>query len=167
MRIYLLGYMGCGKSTIGKKLAKTLGIPFVDLDDQIEQQSGKTIVDIFEQDGEAIFRKIEQQALHLTFKLEDAVIATGGGTACYADNMDKMRANGVTVYIELPAKVLADRLKNAATKRPLLKDKSEAEQMAFIEEALLVREPYYRRACVIVNGIDLNVKTLLTSLTLP
>jgi shikimate kinase len=165
MRIYLLGYMGCGKSTIGKKLAKTLGIPFIDLDERIEQQAGKTIVAIFEQDGEAVFRKIEQQALHHTFELENAVIATGGGAACYADNMDQMRVNGVTVYIELPAKVLADRLKNAATKRPLLKNKSEAEQLAFIEKALLEREPYYRRACVIVNGIDLNVKTLLDSLT--
>ncbi|MGE4287310.1 MAG: shikimate kinase [Salinivirgaceae bacterium] len=165
MRIYLLGYMGCGKSTIGKKLAKTLGFPFIDLDEQIEQQAGKTIVAIFEEDGEAVFRKIEQQALHQTFELENAVIATGGGAACYADNMDQMRVNGVTVYIELPAKALANRLKNAAEKRPLLKNKNEAEQLAFIEEALLVREPYYRRACVIVNGIDLNVKTLLAALT--
>ncbi len=165
MRIYLLGYMGCGKSTIGKKLAKTLGFPFIDLDEQIEQQAGKTIVAIFEEDGEAVFRKIEQQALHQTFELENAVIATGGGAACFADNMDQMRVNGVTVYIELPAKALANRLKNAAEKRPLLKNKNEAEQLAFIEEALLVREPYYRRACVIVNGIDLNVKTLLAALT--
>lgn len=165
MRIYLVGYMGCGKSTIGKKLAKTLGIPFVDLDDHIVQQAGKSIGEIFEQDGEAVFRKTEQQVLHETFELDDAVIATGGGASAYADNMDKMRANGVTVYIELPAKALADRLKNAASQRPLIKDKDEAEQLAFIEKALLEREPYYRRACVIVNGIDLNVKTLLAALT--
>ena len=165
MRIYLVGYMGCGKSTIGKKLAKTLGIPFVDLDEHIEQQAGKTIVDLFEQDGEEVFRKLEQQALYKTFELENAVIATGGGAAAYADNMYQMRVNGVTIYIELPAKALADRLKNAATKRPLLKIRSEAEQLAFIEKTLLEREPYYRKAGVIVNGIDLNVKTLLAALT--
>jgi len=156
--------MGCGKTTVGKRLANKMGWPFVDLDHQIEEFSGNTIAEIFEAKGEAAFRELEKQTLHNTFNLQHAVISTGGGAPCFFDNMDQMNLNGKTVYIELPAKVLVDRLKGAKNQRPLIKDKSDEELLIFVTEGLEKRAPFYLKAKFKVDGVNLSAESILMAL---
>jgi len=158
--------MGCGKTTAGKRLANKLGWPFIDLDDRIEEQSGKTIAELFEKDGETIFRELEKKALHSTFDLKHAVISTGGGAPCFFDNMEQMNCNGNTVYIELPPKVLADRLRGAKNQRPLIKGKTDEELLNFITDALEKRSPYYKKAKTTVDGVSLTAESILMAVNL-
>lgn len=156
--------MGSGKTTAGKKLAQKLDFTFVDLDTQIEKQQQKTIAQIFEEKGEAQFRKIEQRALHDTINLRNAIISTGGGVPCFFDNMQWMNKNGTTVYIELSAKALLNRLKDAKNERPLIKNKTHEELLAFIENTLEHRQRFYEKAQITVNGIDLNTEKIISKL---
>jgi shikimate kinase len=165
MRIFLIGFMGCGKTTLGKKLASRLGYPFIDLDHQLERDAGLSITEYFAAHGEEAFRKFENQVLKHTPYAEDCVIATGGGAPCYYDNMEVMNSMGQTVYIEMPAWALAKRLEHGKHKRPLLKDMNEEELIAFISAKLLEREPYYKQAKYIVTGIDLNAERLHAALS--
>jgi len=158
--------MGCGKTTAGKRLANKLGWPFIDLDDRIEKHTGKTITELFEQEGETAFRELEKQALHSTFELKHAIISTGGGAPCFFDNMEQMNLNGKTVYIELPPKVLADRLRGAKNQRPLIKGKTDEELLAFIAEALQKRTPYYQKAKTTVDGVSLSAESILMAVNL-
>jgi len=153
--------MGCGKTTAGKRLANKLGWPFIDLDQRIEERAGKSVAELFEQEGESAFREMEKLALHSTFELKHAVISTGGGTPCFFDNMDQMNLTGKTVYIELPPKVLADRLRGAKNKRPLIKGKTDEELLDFITEALEKRVHYYQKAKATVDGVSLSAESLL------
>jgi len=163
-RIYLIGYMGSGKTTVGKKLAHKLNYRFVDLDDVIEKKAGYSITEIFQQQGESFFRQLEHEALKETFLFTNTVISTGGGTPIFFNNMEQMNAQGITIYIELSPKSLVDRLKDSAAKRPLIMDKTEAELLQFIETGLQQREPYYKKAEVIANGISLTVETIIQAL---
>lgn len=160
MKIFLIGFMGCGKSTMGKKLAVKLGYEFIDLDHQIESSIGTTIAQYFSVHGEAAFRKLESEALKTFDYPANAVIATGGGTPCFFDNMEWMNASGLSVYIEMPAAALARRLEGGKGKRPLLKDLNEEEMISFIENKLTEREVFYKRALVTVNGITLTADAL-------
>lgn len=152
MRIYLIGFMGCGKSSFGKRLARKLEYPFVDLDADIEHETGQSLDDYFETYGEAQFRRTERQALLRTLSLPKAVIATGGGTPCFEDNMDVMNAEGVSVYLRMSPLSLAHRLQKAQTKRPLLKDLHEKELLPYIREKLNEREAYYLKSHCIIKG---------------
>ena len=152
MRIYLIGFMGSGKSSLGRRLAKKLGYPFVDIDQVIENLSGMSIPDIFLRFGESHFRELEQQALRLTVNHHKAVIATGGGTPCFFDNMQFINEHGVSVYLRMSPVSLAYRLKHAQIPRPLIEQLKGEDLLRFIEEKLKEREPLYLQARCIIKG---------------
>jgi len=145
-KIYILGYMGSGKSTVGKKLAKELGYRFIDLDKAIEREYKTSISLLFYKYGEETFRKLEKKELEKTKDLNNYVIATGGGTPCFFDNMQFMNTNGTTLYINIPALGLANRLIHAKHRRPLIENLSEEELKIFIDKQLQEREKFYRQA---------------------
>lgn len=150
MRIFLIGFMGSGKSYTGKRLATALGYDFYDLDALIEAQEGCKIAAIFEEKGEARFRKLEQQTLHRTADWEDVVISCGGGTPCFFDNMEWMNARGVTIWLDPAVETMLSRLLRKPHKRPLLAGlDTEAQWMEFIERKLEERRPFYSRAQIV------------------
>ncbi|MBQ4023153.1 MAG: shikimate kinase [Prevotella sp.] len=146
IRIILIGYMGAGKTTIGRALAKELGIPFYDLDWYIESRMRKKVPQIFAEKGEDGFRTIEHNMLHEVAEFEDVIISCGGGTPCFFDNMDYMNEQAETVYLKARPEVLYDHLRMGRTERPLLTGKSPEELQTFIAEQLEQREPYYSKA---------------------
>ena len=154
-RIFLIGYMGSGKTTLGKLLADMLGYTFVDMDTHIEEKHFKTVSQIFAEMGEEKFRLLEQQCLHEVSMFENVVIATGGGAPCFFDNMDYMNRHGLTVYLKLSAEQLAIRLESSrANKRPLLSNRKGAELQEFISEGLAKREGFYNNSHISVTGSD-------------
>lgn len=138
--------MGAGKTTVGKVLAKDLGLQFYDLDWYIEGRMHKTVPQIFAESGEKGFRDIERNLLHEVAEFEDVVISCGGGTPCFFDNMDYMNGQGDTVYLKATPDVLYSHLRMGRVERPLLKNKSPEEMKEFIAEQLSQREPYYAKA---------------------
>lgn len=152
MRIYLVGYMGCGKSTIGRKLADLLSLNFIDLDKYIEERYFKTVPVIFEEEGENGFRDKERLTLTEVSQFEDVVVGTGGGTPCFFDNMEVMNQSGITIYISPDIDTLTNRILKSKTERPLVSGKSREELLAFIKEALEKRSPFYERAKIIIRG---------------
>lgn len=160
MKIFLIGFMGCGKTTIAKKLASRLGCQLVDLDLEIEKTIGQSVASYFAEHGEAAFRKQESDLLKAFPYADEAVVATGGGAPCYFDNMDWMNANGITVYIDMPPVALAKRLAGGKAKRPLIKDLDEAGLISFIEEKLQERLAFYEKAQLIVSGMSLTAEGL-------
>lgn len=154
IRIIIVGYMGSGKTTVGKALSKDLGIPFYDLDWYIESRMRKTVAQIFAERGEEGFRKIEHNMLHEVAEFENVIISCGGGTPCFFDNMDYMNGQGETVYLQASPDVLYNHLKMGKTERPLLKNKTPEEMQVFIAEQLEKREPYYSKAKHTLN-VDL------------
>jgi shikimate kinase len=159
-RIFLIGYMGSGKTTLGKKLASRLGYQFIDLDHLFEEQQGMTIAQYFSQYGEEAFRHSESALLKEARYPHKTIISTGGGLPCFFDNMDWMNANGYTVYIKLNAKVLAGRLEGSKEERPLLRDKQGEALIAFIDEKLAGREPFYSQAQLVVSDMNLSAEKL-------
>lgn len=145
-RIILIGYMGSGKTTIGKVLSKETGMMFYDLDWYIESRMRKSVAQIFAERGEEGFRKIEYNMLHEVAEFEDVIISCGGGTPCFFDNVDYLNAQGDVVYLKATPEVLYNHLLMGKTERPLLKDKTPEELIAFIREHLEKREPFYTKA---------------------
>jgi shikimate kinase len=145
-RIILIGYMGAGKTTIGKALAQELGITFYDLDWYISNRMRKTIAQIFEERGEDGFRQIERNMLHEVAEFEDVVISCGGGTPCFFDNIDYMNQQAPVVYLKAKPEVLYKHLAMSKNDRPLLRGKSQEELITFIREQLEKREPFYTKA---------------------
>ena len=152
IRIFLIGYMGAGKTTLGKAFARAMGLTFVDLDWYIEERYHKTVSQIFAERGEDGFRELEKRMLHEASDFEDVVISVGGGTPCFFDNMDYMNQVGETVFLDVDNQVLFRRLKVAKQQRPLLANKTDEELMAFIQEALEKRLPHYTKAKHVFNG---------------
>ncbi len=150
-RIILIGFMGAGKTTIGRQLALALGLQFYDLDWYIEMRYHKKVSEIFAEEGEAHFRDLEQRMLHEVAEFEDVVVSCGGGTPCYADNMQYMNQQAETVYLKLTPEVLCEHLKMGRTVRPLILGKTGEELQQYIREALAVREPFYSQAKHIVD----------------
>lgn len=163
-RILIIGYMGAGKTTLGKVLAESLGLPFYDLDWYIESRMMKTVPQLFAERGEEDFRKVEHNMLHEVAEFEDVVISCGGGTPCFYDNMEYMNAQGDTVYLKASPEVLYAHLQMGKVERPLLKNKTREEMQAFIQEQLAEREKYYTKARHIFN-VDLldNYEKIQTS----
>ncbi|MFZ4581927.1 MAG: shikimate kinase [Paludibacter sp.] len=154
-RIFLIGYMGCGKTTLGKRLAAALGFAFIDLDGFIEEKYHKSVASIFDELGQDKFREMEKNALSEVAEFENTVIATGGGAPCFFDNIGTMNQTGLSVYIKLSPEQLATRLENSrAGKRPLIAGKSGQELREFITDGLLQREKFYLQASLIVAGSD-------------
>ena len=152
IRIFLIGYMGAGKTTLGKAFARAMGLTFVDLDWYIEERFHKTVSQIFTERGEEGFRELEKRMLHEASDFENVVISVGGGTPCFFDNMDYMNQVGETVFLDVDNQVLFRRLKVAKQQRPLLANKTDEELMAFIQEALEKRLPHYTKAKHVFNG---------------
>lgn len=155
-RIFLVGFMGCGKSTLGKKLARKIGYTFIDLDKEIVTDIGMSISDYFAQFGEESFRKIEEKTLTLQKVKSNIIIATGGGTPCHFNNMSWMNQNGMTVYIKLSPKALFSRLsqKSEIEARPLLKGKSDADLLEFISLKLEERELFYNQSSILYEAMQ-------------
>ena len=143
--------MGCGKSYIGRPLAAKLSFQFVDVDDIIENTEGGTIAQVFEGQGETYFRQLESDTLKRLDKWENIVIATGGGAACFHDNMDWMNENGLTIYLKASPELLLSRLKNETNQRPLLAGRTDADLLGFIENKLSERASYYETAALIIE----------------
>lgn len=155
IRIFLIGYMGAGKTTLGKAFSREEGLTFVDLDWYIEERFHKTIAQIFAERGEEGFRELERRMLHEVSEFENVVIATGGGTPCHFDNMEHMNACGETVFLKVDVDVLFRRLKVAKQQRPLLAQKTDEELKEFIVSALAGRKPYYSKAKHIFRADEL------------
>ena len=145
-RVFLIGYMGSGKTTLGKAYRAATGLQFVDLDCYIQERMHKSISDLFAERGEDGFRLLEQKMLHEAGEFENVLIACGGGTPCFFDNMDYMNHTGETVFLDVCPEVLFRRLKIAKAKRPLLANKTDEELMQVITSALEKRLPYYSKA---------------------
>ncbi len=160
MIVFLIGFMGSGKTTVGKKLAKKLGYTFIDLDKEIEKQQKNTIAKIFESKGEDYFRKLEHQFLTDFNLKKNTVVSCGGGTPCFYNNMEMMNNIGYTVYIQMTTEALFSRLKQAKTTRPLLLNMNDETLMHYINDKLNERESVYRLSNISVNGINLNVDDL-------
>lgn len=141
--------MGSGKSHIGKGLATLLKTEYCDLDLNIEEKAALSISKIFEQFGQEHFRILEQSVLHDTLALEDAVISTGGGTPCFFDNISWMNRQGLTIYLDTPAELLAERLRSEMEHRPLLAHLTQDELIQFIEEKVESRRQFYEQAQII------------------
>lgn len=163
--IFIIGFMGCGKTTLGRKLASKLGYPSMDLDHILEAQVGMTIAEYFSAHGEAAFRVLESEVLRQTSYPANAVISTGGGLPCFFNNMDWMNAHGKTVYIKLSPKTLADRLEKEKEHRPLLREKHGEALVDFIAGRLLEREAFYSTASIVTNGLGLTADTVIELLT--
>lgn len=152
-RIFLIGYMGSGKTTIGKLLARKLNYSFVDMDTQIEKKQFKTVSQIFAEKGEEEFRRLEQKCLHEIAEFDKVIIATGGGAPCFFDNMEYMNSHGLTIYLKLSPTELAQRLELiGGNKRPLLANRRGQELGLFIAEGLAKREPFYNKANYSLSG---------------
>lgn len=165
MRIFLVGFMGSGKTTMGKRLARYLDYKFVDLDKFLEEKAGMTINDFFKIHGETAFREFEKNILREGNFDDHTVIATGGGAPCFFDNIDWMNGNGMTVYLKMPPAGLVNRLKNA-TDRPLISGLNEPELLEFITNKLKEREPFYEKARLVVNGMNLTPEKLAKAIEL-
>lgn len=144
--IFLIGYMCVGKTTVGKELAKQLGLVCYDLDWYIQERFRKNISEIFQEKGEDGFRRIEQTMLHEVAEFENIVLSCGGGTPCFFDNMDYMNRVGTTIFLEASADTIIAHLKMSHTVRPLLLNKSGEELHAYIEKQFEERLPYYSKA---------------------
>ena len=155
IRIFLTGYMGAGKTTLGKAFARTLNVPFVDLDWYMEERFHKTVGELFAERGEAGFRELERNMLREVGAFENVVISTGGGAPCFFDNMDFMNHNGKTVFLNVHPDVLFHRLRVAKQQRPILQGKEDEELKEFIIQALEKRAPFYSQAQYVFNADEL------------
>ena len=164
MTIFLVGFMGSGKTTIGKKLAAKLGCEFIDLDAAIEHAEQMFIRDIINEKGESYFREVESKTLQ-QLDLMGKVIATGGGTPCYFDNMDWMKTSGLAVYIELEEAILFSRLKTTnLTNRPLLQGLDDDGLKQFIHNKLEERSPYYYQAQIVYDPMKESMEELVAKI---
>ena len=154
--IFLIGYMGSGKTTMGKYLAKELKMGFVDLDLLIEQGEGESITEIFSKIGEKEFRILEREYLKNIIKNKNTIISLGGGTPCYLDNMKLIKSSGYTVYLKVPAFILQQRLEKEVENRPMLFGMNPPEMLEFIQQHIGEREQYYLQSDMIYAGDNLS-----------
>lgn len=164
MRIFLIGFMGSGKSTMGKQLANRLQYKFIDQDEWIEKKTGLSVKDFFAVRGEAEFRKLEHESLAEISKEENVVVSTGGGAPCFHGNIDLMNESGITVYLNMKPEVLFSRLRNGQETRPLIKNKTDVELMDYIKSKLVERTPFYSKAKIILESMSLKPDDILLSL---
>lgn len=162
-RIYLIGFMGSGKTTYGKLLSQKLSMDFIDLDDYIEKTYNKSISELFSEMGEEKFRFIERKSLREIPLTDNCIVATGGGTPCFFDNIEYMNKNGETIYLRTSVRELRDRLKLSVSKRPLLANKDLKELEVYIAETLAKREKHYLKSRYILDTDDLNPNNIVSS----
>lgn len=162
MKIFLIGFMGSGKSVFGKKLAKYLELEFADLDRLIEQRYRMTIPGIFTRFNEPLFRDLETNTLKDFIINDNFVLACGGGTPCFNNNMNIINESGISIYIKMNPKALASRLTKSKTKRPLLADLTTEELYNKISVMLESREKYYSLAKFTVEGINIKPEDIIS-----
>ena len=164
-RIFLVGYMGAGKTTIGNRLAQCLELNFIDLDSFIENRCHKTIEQIISEKGEFGFREIEQSLLQEVSQFENVIISTGGGTPCFFDNMSLMNRAGITIYLKVSSEVLIRRLNTRKDKRPLIKKLNGKELEEFVTTTINQRKIFYNQATYICEteqwSTDNNVDSIV------
>ena len=160
-RIYLVGYMGAGKTTAARRLAHRLGWETVDTDALFEEKYKMSVCDFFNKYDEALYRKLESEVLKATESLESTVISTGGGTACYFDNMEWMNQHGLTVFMRISPQAAVDRVIHSRHKRPLVEGKSEEELTEFVNRHYASRMPFYEQAKITVKSEDLDVEGMM------
>ena len=161
MIIFLIGFMGSGKSTTGKKLARLLGFTFFDTDRDITEKMGMSVNEIFDRLGEEIFRENETRVLKELISRDNLVVSTGGGLPCHGDNMEIINRNGLSIYLKVSASDLYSQLVDRKDKRPLIRDLSDTELKEFIENKLAEREPVYERAAYVVGGLEIRPEDLV------
>ena len=149
--IILIGYMGSGKTTVGRQLALALGRTFYDLDWSLVMRYHRTVAQLFAERGEDGFRELERNMLHEAAEFEDIVLSCGGGTPCFFDNMEYIRSVGESVYLKATPEVLAAHLRMGRVERPLIKGKNPEELLEYIRTSLAQREPYYLKAQHVVD----------------
>ena len=164
-KIFLIGFMGSGKSFVGQQLAAKLGYGFIDVDTLIENTEGSKIAQIFENHGETHFRKIESEYTRRLEELENTVISTGGGAPCFHDNMTWLNANGTTIYLSAPPELLYKRLKNEGENRPVLRGRTEADLLEFIENKIAERAKFYSAAHITIHQTADGEQVLMDILT--
>ncbi len=166
MRIFLIGFMGAGKSYWGRELARHFQAPFFDLDELIESREGLSIADIFAQKGEAYFRETETNTLqYIIDHYPDVLVATGGGTPCFHNNMQLMNAHGKTIWLNPGTDILTERLLSEKQHRPLISDIDNDALGTFIEKKLEERRVFYQKAHIhLNNNSDLTVDVILKQL---
>mgnify|MGYP002856137776 CR=1 FL=1 len=163
-RIYIVGYMGAGKTTAAKRIANRLGWDVADTDAMFEEKYRISVHDFFDKYDEPLFRKLESQVLKSTENMEHTVISTGGGLACFFDNMEWMNAHGLTVFMRISPEAAADRILHSKRKRPLTENKTEAELADYIRQHYAERLPYYEQARVTVKAEDLDLENLIKTI---
>jgi shikimate kinase len=156
--------MGAGKTTLGKEIAKKMNLRFLDLDKMIVNDQGRTINQIFEEESEKGFRKIERKVLEKILESDHYLLACGGGTPCYKDNMEQMNAKGVSLFLDVPEEELVRRLSRNKTIRPLLRDLSDQELKEYIHTKLEERQDCYRKSKIWINPLATSVDTIIMSL---
>lgn len=162
MKIFLVGFMGSGKSHWGRLLSEKLGIRFFDLDEQVVEHAGKPIVEIFDTAGEEQFRLIEKDVLHIITESHDSfVMACGGGTPCYFNNIEFMNRSGTTVWINTPLEVLYERLIDEKERRPLIRKLSPAQLKHFIARKFSDRRIYYEQATIFIDEEPVQLENLI------
>jgi len=160
-RVFLVGFMGSGKSTLGRRLKHEMGWDFLDLDDVFEEKFRTTIKQYFADYGEESFRQAEKECLEEVIHRENVIIATGGGTPCFFNNMEVMNKNGLTIYLQLSIDTLIGRLNSGKNVRPLVADKSGEKLYQFIKEKLEERECFYNQSRVIADAEILGVEAFV------
>ncbi|MCR5659909.1 MAG: shikimate kinase [Bacteroidales bacterium] len=163
-RIYIVGYMGAGKTTAARRLAQRLGWEVVDTDAMFEEKYKISVNNFFNKYDEPLYRKLESEVLKETENLKNTVISTGGGTACYFDNMEWMNQHGLTVFLRISEKAVVDRLLHAKRKRPLAVGKSEEELIEFVAQHYTSRLPFYEQAQITVKSENLDVDGLMNTI---
>jgi|SRR4051812_34106666 shikimate kinase len=162
MKIFLLGFMGSGKTYWGRQLSLKLSIPFFDLDEQIVNAENESINDIFAEKGEEYFRLLEKDTLHIITESRDSMImACGGGTPCYFNNIEFMNKTGVTVWLDTPLDVLFERLLKEKMHRPLLKDLTDEQVKSFIIKKFSDRKIYYEQADITIAEQPVKLEELI------
>jgi shikimate kinase len=165
MKIYLIGFMGSGKTHWGRLLSEKLGIRFFDLDEEVVEEAGKPITEIFASAGEEHFRMLEKEVLHqLTETHESFIMACGGGTPCYFNNIEFMNQAGTSVWINTPVETLFSRLVNQKSKRPLIRDLSDDQLRGFISKKFSDRRMYYEQAELVVDEEPVELDKLIETI---
>lgn len=162
--IFLIGYMGSGKTTIGRALARHYGLEHIDLDWRIEQRFHQKISDMFAEIGEDGFRQRERNMLLEVMEIEDVVVSVGGGTPCFFDNMELMNAAGTTIYLKCDIPILVERIMRSQNKRPIVANKTKEELEKFLATHLLERESFYMQAQQLCNADDLRHESITSLL---
>ena len=165
--IILVGFMGSGKTTVGKELASVLGCPFTDTDQVIENSEGVPVSQIFAENGENYFRELEKDIVENLDDTHFEVIAVGGGLPCYNGLMDVLNKKGFTVYLKADEELLFERLWHEMEERPLIEGMGEGELKVFINSKLLERKPFYERALISVQSTSNTVSDIIRQLPLP